>query len=284
MPATDSTFRRLPITPPPIHRETLGSYLNRLAIANNRPRRTFAALLGPLPIGYTPASDSTAGWTPRSPHLLATLAGRPPEHLARALPALADFLTAAPPRPTPTVGRSCLCCAARRGASTALVIVHIAVHHHICLRHQRWTRASHDIPIDDSTAVVAAQHGLERLSRRHDARHLHRSLLLARTIAQDWATSDGPEQLQKRWHDRILRLQARTASRNASAADRLHIASFPEIATLTDLLIRPPHPALDAKTLYVKTTAELAERCGFSYPSLGIRDPLYRRFCASQVI
>ena len=54
------TTRRLPVTLPPIHHETIGSYLHRLAVANNRPARKLASLLGPLPSGFTPASDTTA--------------------------------------------------------------------------------------------------------------------------------------------------------------------------------------------------------------------------------
>ncbi|WP_217215678.1 hypothetical protein [Streptomyces sp. AC550_RSS872] len=91
----------------------LGSYLHRLAIVNNRP--ALAELIAPLPPEFSPLSNTTARWTARSPHALAVLTGRPPEQLAKALPALADFLNLAPgERRVGIIGRRCRSCMARR--------------------------------------------------------------------------------------------------------------------------------------------------------------------------
>ena len=90
MPTQPDQLRQLPIALGPIHNETVGSYLHRLAVTNNRPAGFLARLLGPLPPEFSPLSNTTAGWTPHSPERLATLSGRPTSQLARALPALAD--------------------------------------------------------------------------------------------------------------------------------------------------------------------------------------------------
>ncbi|WP_199800677.1 hypothetical protein [Streptomyces marianii] len=70
----------------PVHNETLGSYLHRLAVANNRPAGFLARLLGPLPPEFSPLSNTTAGWNPHSPGRLAILSGRPTPQLASARP------------------------------------------------------------------------------------------------------------------------------------------------------------------------------------------------------
>jgi hypothetical protein len=276
------TTRRLPVTLPPIHHETIGSYLHRLAVANNRPARKLASLLGPLPSDFTPASDTTAGWTRDAPQHLASLAGRPLDRLAKALPGLASFLDPSSPRPSTVIGRPCRCCTARRGATT-LVITYIPAHQHLCRRHQRWTRAPHDIPLTSLPDVVAAQRRLARLARRHDAQVLTGALDLAQAIVCDWSTTQQPDLLQQRWKDRLVHVEVHHAGQTASPQDRHRLVSFPETVVLADLLLGPPHPATNARTLYLQMAAELGRRFALTYPILGTRDPLYRRFCKRHI-
>ena len=275
------TAHRLPVTLPPIHHETIGSYLHRLAVANNRPARKLASLLGPLPADFTPASDTTAGWTHDSPHQLATLTGRPLDRLAKALPGLASFLDQSAPRQATIIGRPCRCCTARRGATT-LVITYVPAHQHLCRHHQRWTRAPHDIPLTNLPDTVAAQRRLDRLARRHDTPTLTRALDLARAIVRDWSIEQR-DFLQQRWNDRLVHVEAHHAGQTASAADQHRLVSLPETVVVTDLLLNPPHPATDARTLYLQMAAELGRRFALTYPVLGTRDPLYRRFCKRHV-
>ncbi|MGW5776505.1 hypothetical protein [Streptomyces sp. NPDC003863] len=88
-----------PLTPGPAQGETLGSYLHRLAVANNRAAGRLVQLLGPPPPEFSPLSDSTAGWTPESPNRLSALVSRPATRPARALPRLST--SSIPHRPCP---------------------------------------------------------------------------------------------------------------------------------------------------------------------------------------
>ncbi|CAM5513462.1 MULTISPECIES: hypothetical protein [Streptomyces] len=279
MPTQPDQLRPLPVSPGPVHNETLGSYLHRLAIANNRPAGVLARLLGPLPPEFSPLSDTTATWTPHSPHGLATLAERPVTVLARALPALADFLNPDGPQPRPhrVIGRPCRCCTARRSSTASLVILVLPAHQHLCWRHQRWTRSTHDIPLTHLPEVIPAQRRLDQLARRY--RHLGQALNLARKIVEEWSFSGMPIDLASEWTDRLDRIERHPASMRIPAEDRHHLAAFPEIAVLANLILDPPTHTIDPKELYIATTAELSRRFARIYTTFGTQDPLYQRFC-----
>ncbi|MGV4930245.1 TniQ family protein [Streptomyces sp. BHT-5-2] len=281
MPQPDQ-LRQLPIALGPVHNETLGSYLHRLAVANNRPAGCLARILGPLPPEFSPLSNTTAGWTPHSPKRLATLSGRSTPQLARALPALADFLNPGGPRPQAgrMISRPCHCCTARRSPTASLVITLSPAHVHLCRRHQLWTRSTHDIPLGTLPEVVEAQRRLDQLSRRHG--QIGRALDLARKIVEDWSASGMPIDLGKEWIDRLERVEGLAVSKNISAEERHHLAAFPEIVVLTHLILNPPTAAPDPKELYLATTAELSRRFARIYTAVGTQDPLYRRFCLHQ--
>jgi hypothetical protein len=282
MPTQPDQVHPLPITPGPICNETLGSYLHRLAIANNRPASVLARLLGPLPPEFSPLSNTTAGWNPDSSHGLATLAGRPAAELARALPALADFLNpnGPDPRADRVIGRLCRCCTAQRSPTASLVILLTPAHQHLCPRHQRWTRSTRDIPLTNLPEVIQAQLRLDRLARHH--RHLGQALTLARKIVEEWSASGMPIDLGNEWTNRLDRIETHTASKEIPAADRHHLAAFPDIVVLTNLILNPPTNTVGPKDLYIATTAELSRRFARIYTTLGTQDPLYRRFCLNR--
>ncbi|MDJ0347538.1 TniQ family protein [Streptomyces sp. H10-C2] len=279
MPTQPDRLRRLPVTLGPVHDETLGSYLHRLAVANNRPASFLARLLGPLPPEFSPLSNTTTGWNSHSPDRLATLSGRPTPHLARALPALAELLSPHRPgqRTERMISRPCRCCIARRSPTASVVITLSPVHVHLCPRHQLWTRSTHDIPLVALPEVVEGQRRLDQLARRH--RQTGRALDLARKIVEDWSASGMPIDLGTEWTDRLDRVEALAVSKKISAEDRSHLAAFPEIVVLTHLILDPPTSAPDPKALYLATTAELSRRFARIYTTLGTQDPLYRRFC-----
>jgi hypothetical protein len=100
-------LRALPIALPPVHHETLGFYLNRLADANRLKPATLAALLGPTR-RWRRDEDDADGWTLETIDRLAILTGRPTGSLIHALPALADMHCAGRPRGRHRGPRRCM--------------------------------------------------------------------------------------------------------------------------------------------------------------------------------
>ena len=82
-------LRQLPVTARPFHRETIGSFLTRLASAN-RIRiwhmLQLTAISAREQRGFTPATDDWLGWSPSTPHRIAALAGRWPAWPQRSPP------------------------------------------------------------------------------------------------------------------------------------------------------------------------------------------------------
>ncbi|MGR6924374.1 TniQ family protein [[Actinomadura] parvosata] len=283
MQTPHDVLHRLPVTPPPFHRETLGSYLHRLALANNRPARNLAALLGPPSRDFSPISDDTSGWTPSSPQRLATMAGRPLANLAKALPGLASFLAPTSVHPEGTLGRACRCCSARRGAGTALVITHVPVHRHLCLRHQRWTRATDDVPLTNLPEVLHAQLHLTRLAQRHCPGTVGHALSSAQKIIHGWISTEMPVDLQQDWANRLDRVQRHQSGRDLLASAQRLLTAFPETVELTDLLLTSPRAPADPRIHYLAATAELGRRYACAYKTLGVTDPLYQYFRKSHL-
>ncbi|MFJ7421825.1 hypothetical protein ACIQXD_24915 [Streptomyces uncialis] len=147
----------------------------------------------------------------------------------------------------------------------------------LCLRHQLWTRSTHDIPLGVLPEVLAAQRRPNKLARRHQ--RTGRALDLARKIVEDWSASGMPIDLGKEWTDRPDRIEALAVSKKIPAEDRSHLAAFPEIVVLTHLILDPPTTAPDPKELYLATTAELSRPFAGICTTLGTQDPLCRRFC-----
>ncbi|MER5201508.1 hypothetical protein ACWD3J_49735 [Streptomyces sp. NPDC002755] len=114
-------------------------------------------------------------------------------------------------------------------------------------------------------------------TRRH--RQTGRALDLAQKIVEGWSASGIPIDLGEEWTDRLDRVEALAVSKKISAEHRSHLAAFPEIVVLKNLILDPPTSALDPKALYLATAAELSRRLARLYTTLGTQDPLYRRFC-----
>src|SRR5215471_5111245 len=129
----------LPRPVAPIARETLVSYLTRLADAN---RLTLAEVLAVLPSWFTTKINNRddraqhhmlAPATSQAMNSLARLAGTTPAGLAHALPAFGAADTNNPLRAT----TACHKCTARRGVHEPIP-VHQPVHHKVCTRHGVW--------------------------------------------------------------------------------------------------------------------------------------------------
>jgi hypothetical protein len=88
-----------------------------------------------------------------------------------------------------------------------------------------------------------------------------------------------PIDLGNEWTHRLDRIETHSASTKIPATDRHHLAAFPEIVVLTDLILNPSTNTMDPKELYLATTAELSRRSARIYTTLGTQDPLHRRFC-----
>ncbi|MCX4760473.1 TniQ family protein [Streptomyces sp. NBC_01275] len=82
--------RPLPLTPPPVHHETIGSHLNRLADANHLTIGYLSHLLGPSR-QHRRVDNRVGYWTPDALRRLATLTGRNPSSLVHAMPPLGSI-------------------------------------------------------------------------------------------------------------------------------------------------------------------------------------------------
>ena len=96
MPAPAEPLRRLPVPVRLIARETIGSFLTRLAFANSLhvPHLLTLAAITTDQRSFTPATDDTRGWNESTPARIAALASRPLPDLAAAIPLLATLTPA----------------------------------------------------------------------------------------------------------------------------------------------------------------------------------------------
>jgi hypothetical protein len=96
MTAPSEPLRRLPVPARLIGRETIGSFLTRLAFANSLrvPHLLALAAITSGPRCFTPATDDTRGWSDSTPDRISALAGRPLPELAAAIPLLATMTPA----------------------------------------------------------------------------------------------------------------------------------------------------------------------------------------------
>lgn len=141
MAATGKRLRRLPVPVRPVTRETIGSFLNRLALANSIRIPHLLALAGIRSSlrSFTPATDDTRGWSQTTPERIADLAGRPLGDLAAAIPLLDTMTPAAAPL------RACSHCTAAKNI-TGLVIIRARSTEYLCTRHQQWLCSNHSVP------------------------------------------------------------------------------------------------------------------------------------------
>lgn len=249
-------LRALPISLPPMSRETIGSYLHRLADANHITSTAITQLLG-ISRRYRRGDDDPTGWTPQTLTALATLTGRPGTALTHALPGLrplASLDTETAPTTSTTLCVACQHCTASKGIP-GIVIQHAASHELLCPRHQRWLHGPEQHALHALPEICTANRRHRRLHRRHDDTTLNTALTQARNLIRDWLDAADQPHLQKRWTQRLNQL------RHDPAADpyrpspyRIELATYPETVLLTGLLASPrwrtlPMPHAEAQRL-----------------------------------
>ena len=253
-------LRQLPFTARPFRRETIGSFLTRLASANHI--RTWHMLqLTAISVqqqrGFTPATDDWLGWSPSTPHRIAALTGRPLASLAAAFPAVKEFLTQSARPPIPQAGkihRACRHCAAAQNISS-MVIVRARPHDYLCVRHCLWHHGIRDIDLRPVPQVTDAQ-------RRHDQHvktlppsDVARAHQQARDIIDEWITWSWHPALIGQWQHR-LRLIGAAHARHPSPW--LNAVTHPELLAVASLLLAARQRDIDAER-------EAASRLGFPY-------------------
>jgi hypothetical protein len=228
MAAPAEPLRRLPVPARLIARETIGSFLTRLAHANSLHVPHLLTLAAITARGFTPATDDTCGWSGSTPGRIAALAGRPLPELAAAIPLLATM--------TPTDAaplRACGHCAAAKNV-TGMVILRASPRDYLCARHQQWLRGIHRPGLAALPEVTGSQ-------RRHDKRtanvpdqDIARAHRLARDITGQWLASGWHPALTERWQDRHQRLAAAIPGPGIVLAD---VITHPEMLAVACLLI-----------------------------------------------
>jgi len=213
-----------------VHRETVGSFLGRLADANRLKPHTLPALLG---ISTLPRhTDPKTPWPQAAVTILATLTGRPATALTAALPALAQ-----PPPGTRSAGPgrirpACRSCMAVRGILST-VIQHTSDHQDICLRHHRWLAAPEQYLLSHLPEVLTANRRHRRLIRRagSTAADKHQQ---ARTAVGAWfAAADHPDLLES-WIRRLEALPEEPFGHpDHPSPQRIALAVYPETVALT---------------------------------------------------
>ena len=157
MPAPAEPPRCLPVPARLIARETIGSFLTRLAVANSLrvPHLLTLAAITTGTRSFSPATDDTRGWSETTPDRIAALAGRPLPELAAAIPLLAT-MTPADTAPL----RACGHCTAAKNV-TGMVITRARARDYLCLRHRQWLPGIHRPSLAALPEVTGSQ-------RRHD--------------------------------------------------------------------------------------------------------------------
>lgn len=275
----DLPARTLPIRVRPFPLETVGSYVRRLAAANQIP---FAELLDHLADDQTPARSALV----RSYELdlnrpaaerLAAVSGSAAAALRRALPALSTGRPGSSPlRSWYVIGhanrpvRSCPDCAARRDGGE--ILLYQPLHQTICLRHGRWIPGSddnRDVDLTRLPEVMEAARRHIRLTRRRDPLALKSGYRQANQIAQDWF--DRASFLTHVWHERYDRI-------GAARPYGARVITYPETVGLTSLLSSPHWTSLlrrgDYYTAIPEFLREAGRRIGHPYPDKPQNDPL----------
>ncbi len=260
--------RQLPVTLPPVGGETVGSYLNRLALANRLRVVVLARYLAPYRRAPSAIDDDTSAWAPTTPSRLAVISAQPLRSLTRALPALAP--PALPPRPHHRLA-ACRRCMASQGI-TGLVVVRDHAHRHLCGRHGLWLRATTQLEITQAPEVVRAQRRHARLAHRGDPDQVAAAHAAAHMIVLDWHAGRWHRDLMDRWEGRLHALGVDPWSPTLLPwADYLDAAFYPEAVALTGLLASPGWRG-NVAGFY----QEAGRRLGIAYPRTSFGDPLAR--------
>jgi hypothetical protein len=230
-PLDPSCCGSLPVVPPPVHYETVESYLGRLEKANQLRNHD-------LIDGFQRNKD----WV----NLLASFTGRTKKQLALALPEVADALRGPQRRPLgeqltrPHRSRpSCRRCAASKGA-TIPISSWLPVAFRVCVRHQIWIdwiswSPTPNTDISRIPETARAQHCLNRYIRRYPPQAINKALDDAEDIIRYWADRNSwGEELRQ---DRYNRLWGAAEWRVGPANSGRGIATFPEIVALAGVVL-----------------------------------------------
>lgn len=261
-------LRRLPIPVRPFHRETIGSFLTRLAHTNDLrvPHLLeLTAIASREPQEITPATDDHHGWSPSTPHRIAALTGRPLSNLAVAFPVIAEFLAPAPATPAPSAAkllRACRYCAAARNI-TSMIIVRARPQDYLCIQHRLWHHGIGDVDLTAIPQLVDAQRRHNRRVRTLLPAAIAQAHQQARDIIDEWLTEPWQPALIEHWQQRLPVLHA-AGARHPSP--QLNVVTHPELLAVADLL-------LTAANRHLNLENEAAARLGIPYrPHPG--DPL----------
>jgi hypothetical protein len=253
MPAPAEPLRRLPVPVRLIARETIGSFLTRLAFANSLrvPHLLALAAITTDMRSFSPATDDTRGWSESTLDRIATLAGRPLPELAAAISSPAGMTL-----PDTTLLRACRHCTAARNV-TGMVIIRARASDYLCIRHQQWLRGTHRPSLAALPEVTDSQRRHDRRTANVPDQDITRAHRQAQDITGQWLTAGWHPALTERWQDRHRRLAAVLPGPEAVLAD---VIIHPEMLSVARLLISSHRfPGIRPR--------EIAARLGFPYPS-----------------
>ncbi|MEU8472772.1 TniQ family protein [Streptomyces sp. NPDC029006] len=239
-------LRILPVALPPVHGETIGSYLNRLADANRLSVRQLSALIGP-DRHHRRDDNRTGHWTPGSLRRLAALTGRDPAALSHAMPALATIREPGQRQPPLLIEEAteapkrlaCRPCMDRRGIP-GLVIRSTPHPQGVCHRHRRWLLGQEQHQLYSLPEVHEANRRHRRLVHRRQDQFLALDYLAARSRMLSRFQAAGQSDLQQRWADRIRALGEDSYGDPYHPSEaRIEIATYPEAVIITGLSTSP---------------------------------------------
>ena len=235
-------WQRLPIPVPPARHETVASYLARLANPHGlAPGELWHQVSTPQPRTRRRIID---------PGRLATITGRPVEHLAWALPELrrpGPDWQAWRYQPQPGCPR---CDARHDGGPVTRLLPH---HRYVCTRHRYWIgppdAGQPATPLGpELTGIIQAQWRHLRLLRRYGPAAAYDAVLTGFLICghlwTDWPGEwDGPRQ---RWTRRAEVLIPPGAESAQFSAARIFAVTYPEAVGLASLIASPAWRSLAA--------------------------------------
>ncbi|WP_405683616.1 TniQ family protein [Streptomyces sp. NBC_01387] len=239
-------LRTLPLALAPIHGETIGSYLNRLADANHLPIGHLSFLIGPNR-RHRRDDNRVSHWTPAALPRLAALTGRSIPVLVHALPALAAVREPDQRRPPlaieelaePRRRPACRLCMTHRGIH-GLVVRSAGPHEGVCHRHRLWLLGGDQHDLSALPEITSADRRHRRLVHRLKDPFIAVGYLHARKVTARWFREADPSPLHQRWNRRLDTLpEDPYGDPRRPDEDRIELATYPETTTLTSLFVSP---------------------------------------------
>ena len=238
-----------------IARETIGSFLTRLAHANSlRIPHMLSLTAISSTRSFTPATDEPAGWSASTPERIAALAGRALPELAAAIPLLA---TRTPAATAPM--HACRHCAAAKNI-TGMVIIRARPGDYLCTRHQQWLRGLRRLSLAALPELADSQRRHDRRTRNPGPRDRTRPPAGRGNYRPVAGSRMAPNA-----HQPLARAEPPTGRHDPRTRD-LHadVVTHPEMLAVARLLI------LSQRARDVPPR-EIATRLGFPYPAAPTR-------------